>query len=262
MRDRVLDKAQLASTDTLLDVGCGDGLIGFGALERLGSRGRVIFSDISADLLDRCREIASGIGTIERCDFLQSSADDLASVPDVSVDVVTTRSVLIYVADKSRALCEFYRVLRKGGRISLFEPINRFTLPEPPGFFYGYDLRPIANLVAKVRAVYDSLQTAQNPMFDFDERDLLRFVEEAGFTEAHLEYRVDIEPRAPDDPERFLHTAGNPLVPTLAEAMDQSLSADERQRFRSSLHPLVEHGKGTRRLAVALLSAVKRPRLL
>jgi arsenite methyltransferase len=109
MRDRVLDNARLTSTDTLLDVGCGDGLIGFGALDRLGSDGHVIFSDISADLLDRCRLNAARLGAVERGDFLQASADDLAPMPDASVGVVTTRSVLIYVADKPRALREFPR---------------------------------------------------------------------------------------------------------------------------------------------------------
>jgi ubiquinone/menaquinone biosynthesis C-methylase UbiE len=158
MRDRVLDNGRLASTDTLLEGECDDGLIGFGALDRLGSDGHVIFSDISADLLDRFRPIAARLGAVERCDFLQASADDLAPVPDASVDVVTTRSVLIYGADKLGAHREFHRVLRSAGRISLFEPINRFTWPEPHGFFYGYDLRPIEDLLARVRAVYDGLR--------------------------------------------------------------------------------------------------------
>jgi cyclopropane fatty-acyl-phospholipid synthase-like methyltransferase len=48
-RDRVLDLAELAHGEALLDVGCGEGLIGFGALDR--GAGRVIFSDVSEDLL-------------------------------------------------------------------------------------------------------------------------------------------------------------------------------------------------------------------
>jgi len=55
-RDRVLDQAGLAAGETLLDVGCGDGLIGFGALDR--GAGLVIFSDISQDLLAQCRRLA------------------------------------------------------------------------------------------------------------------------------------------------------------------------------------------------------------
>src|SRR4026209_1001803 len=53
VRDKVLDRAELAAGETLLDVGCGEGLIGFGALER--GAGHVVFSDISDDLLDLCR---------------------------------------------------------------------------------------------------------------------------------------------------------------------------------------------------------------
>ena len=37
----------------MLDVECGDGLIAFGALDRVGEEGVVIFSDISQDLLAR-----------------------------------------------------------------------------------------------------------------------------------------------------------------------------------------------------------------
>lgn len=48
-RDRVLDNARVAEGETLLDVGCGEGLIGPGALER--GAGTVIFSEISQDLL-------------------------------------------------------------------------------------------------------------------------------------------------------------------------------------------------------------------
>jgi SAM-dependent methyltransferase len=37
------------------------------------------------------------------------------------MEVVVARSVLIYVADKARSAKEFHRVLRPGGRVSLFE---------------------------------------------------------------------------------------------------------------------------------------------
>ena len=57
-RDEVLDRALLGTADTVLDVGCGTGLIAFGALERLGPDGRVIFSDISDAGLEECRRRA------------------------------------------------------------------------------------------------------------------------------------------------------------------------------------------------------------
>ena len=102
VRDKVLDRARLQPGETLLDVGAGDGLVAFGALERLGPAGHVIFADISQDLLDHCRSAAAAEGRLERCRFLLTSADSLTDVADASVDVVTTRSVLIYVQDKRR----------------------------------------------------------------------------------------------------------------------------------------------------------------
>ncbi|WP_348240817.1 methyltransferase domain-containing protein, partial [Salmonella enterica] len=54
-----------------------------------------------------------------------TGAETLEGIADSSVDVVTTRSVLIYVDDKAAAFAAFHRVLKPGGRVSLFEPINR-----------------------------------------------------------------------------------------------------------------------------------------
>src|ERR1700722_1667118 len=112
VRNSVLDQARLVTGETLLDVGTGDGLTAFGALDRLGPSGQVIFSDVSQDLLDHCREAASAEGLLDRCRFLLAPADQLTAVTDGSVDVVTTRAVLIYVKDKAQAMREFYRVLK------------------------------------------------------------------------------------------------------------------------------------------------------
>src|SRR5215472_1977116 len=74
VRDTLLDKADLQPGDTVLDAGTGDGLIAFGALERLGPSGHVIFSDISQDLLDHCHAAAAAEGLLDRCRFVLASA--------------------------------------------------------------------------------------------------------------------------------------------------------------------------------------------
>jgi SAM-dependent methyltransferase len=188
VRDTVLDRARLQPGDTLLDVGAGDGLIAFGALERLGPSGRVIFSDISADLVEHCRKAATAEELADRCRFVIAPADCLEGVDDGSVDVVTTRSVLIYVKDKAAALREFYRVLRPGGRVSLAEPINVLMSPYDPDLFGGYDVTPVKALAAKVTALYDSIQPpGVDPMLDFDDRDLVAHAVDAGFPAVDLE---------------------------------------------------------------------------
>jgi ubiquinone/menaquinone biosynthesis C-methylase UbiE len=255
-RDKVLDLAQVSEGETLLDVGCGEGLIAFGALER--GAGMVIFSDISSDLLEFCRQGASDLGVLDRCRFVEGSADDLRWIADESVDIVTTRSVLIYVARKRNAFQEFARVLRSGGRISLFEPINRFALRDAESWA-GYDFSPIAHIGRKVRAVYDAIQPRDSdPMLDFDERDLIQFAEEAGFFPIRLFLEAEVQPKDPRAWEGFLRSSGNPNIPTLAEAMDQALTPSEREAFVAHLRPLVEQGLGEWRLATAHLVGTKR----
>jgi arsenite methyltransferase len=259
VRDTVLDKARLNPGETLLDVGAGDGLIAFGALDRLGPDGRVIFSDISQDLLDHCHAAASAEGLLDRCRFLLAPADSLTEVADASADVVTTRSVLIYVKDKAHALREFYRVLRPGGRISLFEPINVLMSGNDPGLFAGYDVTPVREVAAKVNALYASIQPrGTDPMLDFDERDLVRHAQDAGFPEIDLELRVTVKARKePVSWEVFQRLSGNPLIPSYQEAVDQVLSPAEAAEFTRHLRPLVESGTGRERRALAYLTAAK-----
>ncbi|HJQ74721.1 MAG TPA: class I SAM-dependent methyltransferase [Gaiellaceae bacterium] len=255
-RDAVLDRAELREGETLLDVGCGEGLIGFGALER--GAGAVIFSDVSTDLLEFCREAAEELGVLDRCRFVEAAADDLASLEDGSVDVVTTRSVLIYVKPKAAAFAEFARVLRPGGRISLWEPINRFGADDRRRGFLGHQVEGLDAITAKLWAVYEAIQPPDSdPMLDFDERDLLRLAEGAGFFPLRLTLDARVEATAPRTWDGALDTAWNPNVPTLREAMQQVLTAGERELLTARMRPLVEAGGGEWRMAFAHLSGVR-----
>jgi arsenite methyltransferase len=266
-RDRILENAAVQRGETFLDVGAGDGLIAFGALDLVGEDGRVIFSDISQDLLDHARRLAEEMGVAERCKFLLAPADDLSSLEDASVDIVTTRSVLIYVEDKRRAFEEFFRVLKPGGRISLFEPINRFNTvawSAESGLYMGCDVTPVKDLAVRVQAIYERIQPREtDPMLNFDERDLLIYAEEAGFEEIHLEYRADITQGnlffSGEGPgwELLLKSSGNPKIPTLEEAMNEALKPEEIERFTAHLRPLVERNESKGMSAVAYLWAKK-----
>jgi arsenite methyltransferase len=257
-RDKVLGKAQFQSGETLLDVGCGDGLIAFAALDRVGPAGQVIFCDVSQDLLDHCHRAAAAEGLLDRCRFVQAAADDLTGVADNSADVVTTRSVLIYVKDKAAALREFYRVLKHRGRVSLSEPINVLMDSADPDLFFGYDVTPVKDLAAKVEALYEAIQPTGDPMTDFDERDLVRHAIDAGFPQINLELQLTVKTRIEPVPwDRFLHISGNPLVPAFGEAMDRALSPQEGAELTGHLRPLVESGTGRERIALAYLTAAK-----
>jgi arsenite methyltransferase len=253
-RDGVLERAAITPGDTVLDVGTGTGLVGLGALDRVGPGGRVIFSDISAALLDECRRQADPA----RSAFVRAAADDLSAIPDATVDVVTTRSVLIYVARRPAAFAELHRVLRPGGRLSIFEPINSFPVRAGQDTLLGLDPGPVADLIVKVRAAYDEVAPAADPMLDFDERDLIRWAREAGFTGVRLDYRAELDVAGPPiaDWAAVRRTSPNPLVPTYGEMVDRALTPAERDRFdeyvRSQAAVPTHHT-----MATAYLSAVR-----
>ena len=258
VRDKVLQYAHLGENETLLDVGCGDGLIAFGAFEQSNSV-KVIFSDISQDLLNHAQVIAQKMGVLDRCRFICTPAENLSVISDKSVEVVTIRSVLIYVATKQLAFSEFYRVLKPQGRLSIFEPINKFCSSEPMHIFWGYDVTPVAGIAQKIKAVYYGIQPPDSdPMLDFDERDLLTFAGKAGFKEIHLELQVEIKPKSKDTNwESVFRTAWNPKIPTLEEAIQQVLTSSEAKEFIAHLCPLVEARQGVNQSAVAYLWAIK-----
>jgi arsenite methyltransferase len=264
VRDRVLEGAWIERGDVVLDVGAGDGLIAFGALPLVGDEGKVVFADVSQELLDVSRQLAGELDALDRCEFVLARAEDLASVGDESVDVVTTRSVVIYVEEKQRAFDEFHRVLKPGGRLSIFEPINRFAFPEPDGHLSGFDLASVAPLVQRVRDTYDRLAgSGESTLIDFDERDLLDFAERAGFRNVELTYEANIEHGggarwgSEHSWETFIRIAPNPLAPSLAETIDQALTPEEAERFVAHMRDLFESKQGTARSAVAYLRAQK-----
>jgi arsenite methyltransferase len=246
VRDKILDDAEVGPGDTLLDVGCGDGLVGLGALERGAD---VIFSDVSDACLDDCRAIAG-----DAARYVRAGATDLG---DLEADVVTTRSVLIYVDEKQQAFDEFFRVLRPGGRLSIFEPINSFGCEERRRTFGGFDVDGVEELVARLWPDDDDVNRA---MIDFDERDLFAFAERAGFTDVKLDYRAEIGRdvlRMPRVWDAFLNSSPNPLLPTLAETMAERLDPDEIDRVTAKLRPQLEAGAMRGRFAKAFLLARK-----
>jgi len=251
VRDRVLDNARIGPGDRVLDVGCGDGLLGFAATERAGT---VVFSDISADLVQRCRELAAELSPSARCEFVRTALPELAGIDDGSVDVAMTRSVLIYLKDKRAALAGMFRVLRPGGRLSIFEPINRFITGATD---FGYDVSGIEEIAA---AVWEGFVRTGDTLTDFDERDLLAWAQDVGFTELRLSYEAHVDVPARyhvRNWDAFLRSAPNPNAPTVGELLDERLTPAQRRVFTERVQPQLEAGTRRDRMAVAYLSAVR-----
>jgi len=194
--------------------------------------------------------------------FVVTSAEDLGAIEADSIDVVTTRSVLIYVADKGKAFREFHRVLRPGGRVSIFEPINNY-FPDTTDEFWGFDSKAVNDLVAKVFAYeryegWESSTYEGDPMMNFTEKDLVAQAEAAGFAEVHVELLIDVEPGTwVLDWDRLLNTSPNPNAHTVGEAIRGALTQDEAARLERHIRPLADKGHGILRSAFAYLWAMK-----
>ena len=67
-------------------------------------------------MLRHAESIALQRGVRAQCTFLECTAEKRRGILDASVDVVATRAVLAYVADKKAALAECFRILKPGGR--------------------------------------------------------------------------------------------------------------------------------------------------
>ena len=243
IRDRVLAAARINPGAVVMDVGCGDGLLGFGALPMVGAAGRVVFADVSKELLQRCRDIAAELDVSNRCRFVHTGAERLDGIDDGSVDAVMTRSVLIYVDNKAGAFAAFHRVLRPGGRISLFEPINRRFTELNKDTLFGYLAAPIKDLADKVWAVFKSAAPADGPMMGFDETDLFRLAESEGFSEITVTLDLSSTEKPPFAGvswNELMKISPNPHAPTFGEAINQVLDADEASRLESYLRPLVD----------------------
>lgn len=74
IRDRILAAAGIRPGAVVVDIGCGNGLLGFGALPLLGDTGGVVFADVAEELLDQCRAIASELGMADSCQFVNTDA--------------------------------------------------------------------------------------------------------------------------------------------------------------------------------------------
>jgi SAM-dependent methyltransferase len=266
IRDRVLDGARLQAGATLLDIGAGDGLIGLGAIDRIGPSLRVIMTDISEPLLARAREHAKQLHIDEQCTFLQVGAESLSGVADASVDVVTSRAVLAYVPGKFQAFCEFFRVLRPGGRISIGEPIFQDEAFEAVALTRLIGAQPgrpdieFLRLLQRIKAAQfpcTEEAVAKNPLTNFSERDLVRLVGSAGFINPHAELHIDLHRGWITNWDIYLDSSPHPLAKSLREVFAENFSPDERSLFERIVRPQIESGKHVGSDVIAYLTAVK-----
>ncbi len=105
----------------VLDVGCGAGVDTLLAALLVGEQGKAVGMEFSPAMTDRAQanKKQSEIGNAA---FLNGSAENLPFRGE-SFDVAISSGVFNLVVDKERALCEVFRVLKKGGSFQIADQI-------------------------------------------------------------------------------------------------------------------------------------------
>lgn len=112
----LLELAALKTSERVLDVACGTGLVTFRAAAHVGSEGEVIGTDISEQMIIAARNMAAAKG-ITNVRFERMDAEQ-ANFSDWSFDAVLCALGLMYVPDPEKAVREFHRILQRNGRAS------------------------------------------------------------------------------------------------------------------------------------------------
>ena len=114
---RLVDLADLDLGDKVLDVAAGRGALLFPIAEKIGPTGHVTAIDFSPDMV---RETAKDIADrkLSHAEIRQVDAEQM-NLPNASFDWVMCGFTLWMFAEPTRLLQEFYRVLRRGGRVAL-----------------------------------------------------------------------------------------------------------------------------------------------
>lgn len=175
-----LNQTGLKPGQCALDVAGGTGDMSYYLSKQVGPTGKVILSDINADMLEQGRQRLINRGIAGNLEFVEANAEDLPFEND-SFHCITIAFGLRNVTHQSKALSSMYRVLKPGGRLLILE----FSRPIIPGLskaydFYSFNVLPkLGKLIVNDAKSY--LYLAESIRLFPDQKTLKGLMQQAGF---------------------------------------------------------------------------------
>ncbi len=152
--ESMVNRLDIKSGDTVLDVGTGTGVFLPYLLKRVGESGRIVAMDIAEEMLKiAASKLANG-----NVDYLCADVGDIPS-EDGLFDCVVCYSSFPHFQDKPGALAEVMRVTRTGGRLYICHTSSRDD----------------------INKVHRSIPVVQNDILP-DADEMFKLLADAGFT--------------------------------------------------------------------------------
>jgi ubiquinone/menaquinone biosynthesis C-methylase UbiE len=114
LAERLVELAEPATGEVVLDVGCGTGVLTRRVADRVGPEGSVIALDPSERMLEKAR--ARGLPNTS---YLRASVEGPLWFRDGTFDLLTFCDSLTFLPDPELTIADAWRLLRPGGRVAL-----------------------------------------------------------------------------------------------------------------------------------------------
>ena len=128
----LLEPAELAPGQTVVDYGCGPGGLSVELARRVAPTGRVHGVDLNAAFLERARARATRDGVDKLVTWHQTDGDKIP-LDSALADRLVCKNVMEYVPDVAATLGEFRRVVKPGGLVHVIDSDWGLLAVEPLG---------------------------------------------------------------------------------------------------------------------------------
>jgi SAM-dependent methyltransferase len=219
----LLDKKLISAGDEVLDLGCGTGRSTI-EVARQAAPGSAVGVDLSARMLQRARELASGAG-VANVEFEQADAQVHPFQPD-AFDKVVSKFGAMFFGDPVAAFTNVARATRSGGRLAIL------TWRE---LARNEWLTALRGALALGRALPEPPPGAPGP-FAFADPDHVRpILEKAGFADVHFEPLDEPLELGRDAEDAFTFVRSMGIVKGLTEDLDPAARTAALSQLRTTL---------------------------
>jgi ubiquinone/menaquinone biosynthesis C-methylase UbiE len=135
--DRLIEAAQAAAGERILDIGCGCGATTIAFARRIGAGGHVLGIDISVPMLERARQVTP---KNLPADYVLADATVYPFDP-ASFDLLASRFGVMFFADPVLSFTNLRKALRPGGRLAFVcwrEPRENVWMMAPLQAVYNH----------------------------------------------------------------------------------------------------------------------------